>query len=148
MSTATANTQSILNDIENIVNRFKNVLDAETTALKKSDLEAFKQHSEEKIELAREYQTLLEDIQIKRRNTPDLTSTEKEKLAEISAVFKKVLRDNANALKSSKKAVERVVKRITAVACEAASEKKQTYTAYGKLEAKSTRPISTLIDQA
>lgn len=139
---------SAITDIEAIVRRFQDVLTAETNALKKSDLDAFRQHSEQKISLAYEYQKLLEQLQIQRRKAPKLSDTQRQKLDEIGKAFKATLRDNADALTNSKKAVERVVNRITRIACETANQKKQTYTAYGKLNTPQNRPVSTIIDQA
>lgn len=141
--------QTILKEIAQTVTEFQEVLAAETKSIKEYDLHTFSQMSSRKMELARRYHRLGEKLGKSQVDIKKLPEEDKNKLQQLKDGFKTALQENAKALENSKHAVERLVQRITSIACETADRRKQkTYTSLGHLASKGSGPVSTVIDQA
>ena len=131
-----------------ILDEFGQLLNDETTALRKSDFKSVDRLQARKKALAGEYQLMVTALSARKGEVAQLEVPLREKLVRSRTGFTLILDDNLRALEAAKESAARLVGKILDAARKAVVDDKQTnYSKKGQAQAYKTSTLSLSVDR-
>jgi len=145
---ANANLHNDVHSVMKLLDTFGQLLNEETTALRKSDFKTVDRLQAAKKQLANDYQVLVTGLSARKAEVAQLEMPLREKLVRSRTGFTRILQDNLAALETAKSSAGRLVNKILDVARKAVVDDKQTnYSAKGHAQAYKTSTLSLSVDK-
>lgn len=119
-------------DIENFMQQFARLLQAETKALRAAKFEEAGRMQTQKQEMARQYQKRIQKLAERKDDMAALPEDAKKNLVAARLKFSEVLAENLRMIEAARKTGRRLVEKIISAARDSVSQK-TGYTAAGKI---------------
>ncbi len=152
METQTPTTKApfrlVIEELLVLINSFSNVLVAETDALKEINFKKVDSLQEEKKNLAKQYQTSIQDLSDRKDELTNLDINTREKLKQTRTHFNTILEANLNALDAARNSNQRLVDYILDIARQSIKEDHQVnYSNMGRTATYKSASTSMAIDE-
>jgi acetylglutamate kinase len=143
--TNAANTMAA--EAENLLSALCDLLDRETTAVRASDFEGFKNLQADKFAMLTRYKSLMDTIKTQSHVFKNVSDTLKKQLQDAAARFEKSTTHNIKALDAGSKSMQRITDRIIRCARDTVHATRQTYNNHGNSSINSKTPVSLKLDE-
>ena len=130
---------AIISRVESMVGQLTGLLDQETTALKKGDMDLATSLFDRKSYMLRQYQDMIEDVSRKKEIIRKADQDTKARLESIQRDFSHSLNKNRKSLDASRRAVERLAGTIMTSIRQSVPPTHDSYTAGGVMESEQHR---------
>ena len=138
-----------VNSLLKALDTFSAVLEKETVALKSFDIDTVDALQEEKRQIAKMYQTMVQDLMSHKEALGNLDLRSRENLVRQRTNFTLLLTENMRALEMMKDSAQRLAGKIMDVARQTVQEENQTnYSPKGKMQSFKSSTLSINVDQS